>query len=59
MAQCIACGTETALHVNEQPLCPTCDEQRNTPPKFRASKAPSNQTEGFQPLLASFVAKAG
>ena len=57
MAQCIVCGTETALHVNEQPLCPSCDDQRNTPAKSRVSPAPSSQTEGFQPLLASFSAK--
>jgi hypothetical protein len=59
MAKCIACGTETALHVNQQPLCPSCDDQRNTPAKFRVSPAPSNQTEGFQPQLSSFTVKAG
>lgn len=58
MAQCIACGNETALHVNGQPLCPNCDEQRNGKTESAQSKvsfASRDQSEGFQPLLASFA----
>jgi len=29
MAQCTACGIETALYVNGQPLCPNCDDRHN------------------------------
>jgi hypothetical protein len=50
MAQCIACGTETALHVNEQPICPNCDEQRNGKIELAQSKmssAPRDQSEAF------------
>jgi len=28
MAQCTACGTETSLYVNGQPICPACDDRR-------------------------------
>ena len=57
MAQCISCGSETSLYVNEQPLCLTCDDEQNTPAASRVPTAPSKPAEGFQAL--SHTAKAG
>src|ERR1700730_10971476 len=50
MAQCTACGTQTALHVNGQPLCPSCDEQHNgkiNPVQSKTSLAPIDQPSAF------------
>ena len=57
MAQCTSCGAETALYVNEQPLCPSCDDQINTPPKSGVFPTPQRQTEGFRPLGSSLNPK--
>jgi hypothetical protein len=51
MAQCTACGNETSLHVNGQPVCPNCDEQRNgkiNSVESKTSLAPKDQFEAFR-----------